>query len=532
MKLKLLFLPRYHCNPDTGKLDTGLAKFPPLGIAVLTSYLRENQIPTKQDDLDVKVTCHNEKAKNRERKVNLKLFMDEDRIKNLVKTGQEKKLETEGEKIIKLTKCKGFDIIGFSLNIVDNPSSIAIALVLGKILKSEYDAAVVVGGGFGKDIMNRLLEGKFIDYVIDGDPIYSIAEINMLKFCEMFEMGVEGEKIPGVVYKKNGELVFTRKQEEYSHEEKFMITKPDFDGLPLPLYTRTLRCNIDGETHESNINFLPYFFVRGCPNSCAFCTYGCDTWAAKEPEKVATEIEELSKKYRVKNFFFINTTINPTYEYACKLANEIIKKDLNIVWTDCATFCKMDRKLLRKLKQAGAARLVFGMETGSPKMLKFVKIPYFSPTQAEKILKETYKLKILSQIDVIIGFPYESEFDIDCTIRFIKKNGKYLTGGVNLNKFYLNGLMLRYPERYGIRRREQEKFQRNWSTEVFDEIHGLKWEDKVQQLSKFHEKVHLSLDPSASFVPNAHELFFIAKNPEIKKMFFGHKEPPRFEEVI
>jgi radical SAM superfamily enzyme YgiQ (UPF0313 family) len=532
MKVKLLFLPRYHCNPDTGKLDTGLAKFPPLGIAVLTSYLRENQISTNQDDLDVKVTCHNEGTKNQEKKINLKLFMNEDKIRNLIKKGLEKELEIEGEKILKLTKCKGFDVIGFSLNIVDNPSSIAIALVLAKILKSKYGVTVVVGGGFGKDIMNRLLEGKFIDYVIDGDPIYSIAEVNMLKFCEMFERDIKRERIPGLVYKKDGKLIFTSKQEEYSYEEKFMVTKPDFDDLPLPLYIRRMHCEVDGETYESKINFLPYFFVRGCSNSCAFCTYGCDTYAVKEPEKVVMELHELSKKYRVKNFFFINTTMNPTYEYAWRLADEIVKRDLDIVWTDCATFCKMDNKLLSKLKEAGAARLVFGMESGSPKILKFVKLPYFSLAQAENILKGNYKLKILSQIDVIIGFPYESKSDIDCTINFIKKNGKYLTGGINLNKFYLNGLMLRYPEKYGIQRREQENFQRNWSTEAFDEIYGLKWKEKVQQLSKFYEKVHLSLDPSASFVPNAHELFFIVSNSEVKKMFFDHRGPPMFEEVI
>lgn len=531
MKIKLAFLPRYHMNPDTGEPDTGLAKFLPLGVSTVTSYLRQNNVDVDLDDLDAKVMDFNQ-TNTMETEIRMDLFADKKRIKKFVKKGEHPVLEREGEKVLALTECKGYDIFGFSLNIPDNPSTIGVALVLGKLLKEKYGTTVVVGGGFGDDISKRLLKDGFIDYVIHGGPVTSIAEVNMLKFCRSYERRGDVESVDGLIYREGDKLVRTKEENEYNSDERFLITKPDFDGLPLELYRRKFRCEVNGEEIEKGVTFLPYFFIRGCPNACSFCTYADERWQKKDVNTVVNELEEMSNEYDVENFFFLNTELNCSYDYAERFAEEVIERDLDINFTDCATFRRMNEELLRKLKRAGAIRLVYGMESGNPKMLSTVKRPNFSHSEAEDILKKMRQLGILSQIDVIIGFPYENEFDVDCTIDFIKKNRKYLTGGINLNKFYLNGPMIKRPERFAIQKIKQEKLKRNWSTEAYNEKYGRSWDEKVNKTSELYDKINKSLDPALGFVPTAHELFYISSTPRLKNLFLNDKNPPEIKEII
>jgi len=524
MKLKLLFLPRYEVNPNIGK-PTQVSKYPPLGIATLTAFLKENNISVEQDDVDIKVFHHN-LTNNENRRIKLEIFNDKKRIDEFIQTKNDPGLEKEAEKILKLTDCKGFDVIGLSLNIADNPSSTAIALVLAKILKERYGSTIITGQTMKKEILKELLQTGLIDYGIISTPYFSIAEVSLLNFCRMSEKDMDLTKIPGIVHVKDGKLVYTKKDEEFNNKEKFIVSRPDFDDLPLDLYINKKKYEVDWICYKSDVAFLPYFFIRGCSNNCAFCTYSMCSWHAKDPKKVAEDLEYLSKKYKTKCFFFLNTEINPTYEYAERVAEEIIKKNLDIIWSDCATVNNIDKNLLKKLKEAGAVRLVFGVESGCPKIMKYVNKP-FTLNQAEEILKEASKLKILTQIDVICGFPYETEQDVDATIKFIKKNRESIMA-VDLNKFYLNGLMQSFPERYGIKRlQEEEKFYGNWSTIPFDEIYGLSWEEKVKQTIHFFNEIQKAIEeefkpPMLNF-NDIGDVFFAILNPSLIDKVFKNK---------
>jgi radical SAM superfamily enzyme YgiQ (UPF0313 family) len=507
MKLKLIFLPWYHRDPCEENLY-GAIGFPPLGIATLTGYLRRHGIHVEQDDLDTKVVWHNERSSGSQL-IDLKPFLEERRQNKLIEGGEET-LEREGEKMLRLTDWKGFDVIGFSLHSTDNPSVTGVALTLGKLLKERYDVTIIMGNLAERSAQEKMLGSGFIDCAILSSDVASLGEVNLLKFCQMYESGTDLFQIPGTIHMQGGRLVHTRNFKDYSSDERCVFTLPDFEGLPLDLYRYHTTSRLDGDTYSSQILILPYFFIYGCPHGCIYCTYSLHPLLGlKDPQMVAEDLELLSKKYHTRYFFFLNTEINPTKKYAQAVTEEIKKRDLNLLWTDCATFKTMDGKLLRNLKEAGAARLVWGLESGSQRVLDYIR-KGIALSKAEACLKESWRLGIWNQIEMICGFPYERAADVKRTITFLKKNKMYI-GEMVLNKFFISGLLEHRPHEHGIRLRKSSSIYRAWSTRPFDEIAGLPWEDKMRQTSRFYDELRrASLRFGIADVKPIHHIFHLA----------------------
>jgi len=507
MKIKLIFLPKFDLDYRKGEYNLNALYVPPIGISVLTSFLRSHQIKTDQDDLFIKTR----------NKIDLKPFSDEKRIKKLtLKEYQDEELEKSGEKILRLTKVRDYDIIGFSIYDPDEVSSVGIALILAKIIKETYDPMIIIGGHIPTNIKETLLKSRFIDFSINNS-LESPAELNLLAFYEWCEKGLKKKNkknVPGLEYLKNGKLITNISN--YRKEEMMKIIKPCFDGLPLNLYKYNLAYDSDGIEYKNKILALPYFFIKGCPYKCAFCVRSLDSfWVAKKVENVIEDLEYLSRKYKTKYFFFLNSSVNPTYKYGGGLAKQLIKSDLRIVFSDCANFENLDKKLLENLKEAGAVRLIFGLESASQKILRYIG-KNLSLKKAEVKLKHAESIGIWTEIDAICGFPFERINDVNFFIDFIKKNKRYIKG-IYLHKFFLDGKIRKYPIKYGIKIRENEisKISTEMREEPFDEINGLKFEDRIKLTHETYDKILLEMSKlNIKEGTEAQELFLLRSLPE------------------
>lgn len=507
MKLKLLFLPRYHANPNTGEKDLP-PFYPPLSISTLKSFMKKNQdkhsFKVEQDDLDIKTVRHNMET-SEEDKINLKKFFHQGRIYDFLKNEIDPGLEEEAEKIIEMTDLKGYDVVGLSLMPTDNPSTAGVTLAVSKKIKERYDPTIIIGGSIrdGSKTEKKLIGSKYIDYRILGSPSTSAGEYNLLDFCQKYESGNVLETT-GLVWNDSGKYKVNHL--DYSEELKAKATFPEFEGLPIDLYRRKIEREVDGREMEMELLVIPVFFIRCCPYSCAFCSNSrINAWGHKDPKIVADKLESLKKKYDTKYFFFHNTSINPTYEYAERFADEIIKRDLDIQWSDCANFKPLDKHLLRKLKKAGAGRLVFGFESASPPILKYINKP-FTINNAEKVLKAAHELNIWVELDMICGFPYESEKDTEATLQFLKKHKDEIEA-CYLNKFWVDGLFKETPEKYGIEPRGEAATHTNWAARPYDEKYGLKWKDRKRKTEETFKKIQNMINRNSTPPPHIHEFF-------------------------
>jgi hypothetical protein len=494
MKIKLIYPPRHWTS--TADKTTAINKgqhdlIPPLGIARLTSYLRANGYNVSQDDLDIRVYRYNEAHPSDS--IDLSIFEDKGRVEAFLRGKEDQYLADTARKILDMTDCSSYDVYGFSL-IANKVSVLGSSLVMSKLLKDEYDSTIVFGGLFGS--YERILKSKVVDYIITFH-----GDLPLLKLCsKLGGENVTEEEIPGLVYLRDGRLEMN--DPWYSKEKFFPL--PTFDGLPVDMYAA--RFGDNGE----KVLVLPYMFIDGCTMRCAFCVRSLAPYVnMNDVETVSQDLSYLSKKYKTRYFMFLNSNLNPTYDYADKLATRLISDDLGLLWSDCANMKHIDGKLLTKLKQAGAVRLVFGLESASPRMLKHIGKD-ISIKKAEQILKKSNDLGIWNEVELIVGMPTETDEDLKHTIDFINRNSRFV------NFFYLNTYMLkdslirRSPGKYGIANIIPLEIGGSdvSMTPGFDEIDGLKWEDKVKQQERYFQIVSELIDPTDRGGSDIHSLFY------------------------
>jgi radical SAM superfamily enzyme YgiQ (UPF0313 family) len=536
MRIKLFYSPRIYkeSNLDV-KRDFGYSRshpmFPPLGIAIVTSFLKKMGYYVEQDDLNIKVYWDNIYSGNNEKKVNMSLFEDKKRIMNFVKNGKDTLLEEEGKKILKKTKWKGFDLYGFSIVDDINFSAIASTIVLSKILKEMTDAYTVIGGVFKSRPIPEisLIDLKYVDFIILENH-FTFADL--LKGIETGDLAER--KIDKLIYKKNlfpVKKVALKKGISYFWESKSIDEirpKPNFNGLPLSLYKYKIQDNDIGPAFE--ILLLPYSFGFGCPLGCVYCPNSAKPfWKYKNPEKVARELKEISKEYKTNSFIFMNDNFNPNYEYTEKLIKELKNQDVNVFWTDCANLTFLNKKLLKDLREVGAVRLIFGIESGSNKILNFVG-KRVTMENAEKMIKYSFKLGMVNEVDLIAGLPHETDKDVNDTVNFVKRIMPYV-GWFQLTKFMLlESKLKQHPEEYGITNmkdnitslEDERIFPRR-----FDEINGLKWKEKIKQINYSYNKVFSVITNSKIKWINLHVLFYLNsqlnKSSEIPKVWSNWK---------
>lgn len=199
----------------------------------------------------------------------------------------------------------------------------------------------------------------------------------------------------------------------------------------------------------------------------------------------------MNEEFGLKYFFFLHNTINLSKKYINEFCDEIIKANLDILWSDCARADNLDRDTLLKMRKAGCVRLVYGLETASPRLMKYID-KQINLKQLENILSWTDEAGIWSGIEIICGFPHETKEDMDMTIEFLNRNKK------NIDQMYYNIFYLTYgsrmhvaPERYGLENLSQtdtfkyDRMQVKGLTRIsFDEKDSLKWEDKLKQMTE------------------------------------------------
>jgi len=105
-----------------------------------------------------------------------------------------------------------------------------------------------------------------------------------------------------------------------------------------------------------------------------------------------------------------------------ELCDLIVKNNIRINWSAQASIRKgMTRDFLMKLKEAGCHTLMYGIESGSNKILKLMN-KQFTAELAEEVMRNTYEAGIQANFNIIIGFPGETEIEFQESVDFVKRN--------------------------------------------------------------------------------------------------------------
>jgi len=272
------------------------------------------------------------------------------------------------------------------------------------MLKKKFNSKLIAFGahisGAPKETLEKVSD---IDIGIIGEPEYTILDIlGKDDFANL-------DKIHGIAW-RNGDKIFVNKNRAWI-EDLNQLPLPAWELLPIEKYVLPF----------INKKYLMVETSRGCPFACDFCVASLNhgtRFREKRPETVVNEIEDLKKKFNIKNFNLFGDTVTLDKKFVEKFCDELIKRRLDIRWltnTRADTLCDPD--LVKKMKESGCWMLSVGIESYNEKTRNNMqkKLETDKITQAITLLRE---IGILSFGFFIYGYPGETEKDMDETTKF------------------------------------------------------------------------------------------------------------------
>jgi anaerobic magnesium-protoporphyrin IX monomethyl ester cyclase len=300
------------------------------------------------------------------------------------------------------------EIVGITCGSVTYQQCIITAKAIKQVLPS---CKIVVGGWHPSYMPETMLKHSEIDYVIIGEGERAVVELvnSITKGADTSTIA----KIAGVACRYNGKIV---KNSSLPIDDLDDIPFPARHLLPMDLYLRKMEFLSANPVDTMNV-------IRGCPYNCAFCdTKGL--WGSKcrsfSPSRIVEEIDHLVNNYGTRGIYFIgdNFTINKkkTKEF-CDLLK---RSGLDVEWICDTRVDLISRDLLREMRNAGCRTIWFGVESGSPHILKKLN-KGVSIKQTVKTFKLCREEEIQISCSMMLGIPGETVDDLKATLNLAKK---------------------------------------------------------------------------------------------------------------
>jgi len=198
----------------------------------------------------------------------------------------------------------------------------------------------------------------------------------------------------------------------------------NLDSLPLPA-RHLLPMKQYQITASRNKGHHAYTVIvaRGCPFECAFCCrlHGRNV-RFHSVDRVIQEIELLVRDYNAKEINLEADTITVNRKWMHSLCDGIIHAGLNkrVSWTCESRVDTVDEEMLRSMKAAGCWQVSYGVESGSQRLLDFIK-KGITLEQVRETFAVTKRVGINIRAFFMLGIPTETREESDVTIRFARQ---------------------------------------------------------------------------------------------------------------
>lgn len=193
----------------------------------------------------------------------------------------------------------------------------------------------------------------------------------------------------------------------------------NLDDLPMPAWHLFDLDKYRGvlSVNGQKLKVIGIISSRGCPNRCLFCSSIAlhkGMLRLRSPQNFVDEIEYLNHHYGYRAFNFWDDTFSIVREHAVGICQEIMRRGLKINWYASCRVNTVDEELLGLMREAGCVRVNFGIESGSPRMLKIIK-KGITMDQARLAVASAIKVGLEVTLNFLMVYPYETWEDIALT---------------------------------------------------------------------------------------------------------------------
>jgi radical SAM superfamily enzyme YgiQ (UPF0313 family) len=198
----------------------------------------------------------------------------------------------------------------------------------------------------------------------------------------------------------------------------------DFSGFPNVL------------AYENPVQ-MPMSSSRGCPWSCRFCSSRSywPRYSFKSGDRIFGDVARaLSHQPAWRHVAFYDIVANGRPETLKRFAELSMEHGLSqagMTWSmNAVVRPEMEPGLLDIMSRSGCKEIVYGIESASPALLDFMGRPPYTPSLAERVIKDTRMSGINAWASMIVGHPQESPSEFQATMKWLEALRGSLSGVV------------------------------------------------------------------------------------------------------
>lgn len=280
------------------------------------------------------------------------------------------------------------------------------AITVAKAAKS-LGIRVVWGGSLSSVISLEILESGLADYVSINE-----GEFTWLEMADAFDAGRSFDNIKGLAYLKNGEYF---RNEDRGFIDLSVLPKLDWTLIDPKQYFQT------GYGYDKMITT---YFSKGCVGRCSFCynhRFHCSTRRQRPLEYVLEEMRYLIDSCGAGGFDFTDDLMFANRKQVDEFCNAMIDSGLNTRWSGYLSVGIInDAEGYELLYKSGCRSMIYGVESGSPRILKNVG-KSMNLDRIKSNIELCGNAGIVPIVMFMLGFPGETQEDVMATISLAKQ---------------------------------------------------------------------------------------------------------------
>lgn len=283
---------------------------------------------------------------------------------------------------------------------------------------------IVLGGAHATHLYEQvLLNYPSVDCVALGEGEQTLVDMaKSLGADEAFR------RVPGTAHRVDGNRVAINECRPFI-ENLDDVPFPDYDDLKVGEYH-------SGHAFTKGSTLFSVIASRSCAYSCAFCSTR-RFWGKlriRSVENVLGELRWLAERYGARHFIFEDDAITLNERWSRELCEGILRDKMDFTWCAQTRADSLTRETALMLKKAGCCRLCFGVESGSPTILKNLnkRQRVEDVVEAFRVCKE---VGLLAAMSLIIGSPGEDATTLQETRNLLARTNPEVIG-VNVLRIY------------------------------------------------------------------------------------------------
>lgn len=273
----------------------------------------------------------------------------------------------------------------------------------------------VLGGFAPTQEADQLVGSGAADVVVKGEGEYTFSEL-------IYNYGTWGRaglgQIGGITFRQDDGSVVTNPARPLIRQLD-TLPFPARDLVDIPLYRRVSR----GRAGNLVVS-------RGCSYACAYC-YSKHLWGVGQRrfgvERTVAEIRSMVEEYGIDRIRIEDDDFLEDRRWLVGFCTAMIDSGLNrrVEWEAKGRPEHMEAEILRWMRQAGCFRLMMGVETLDPVLLRRLNRGLKSVALVKQALDRLSEAGIAVQATVILGIPGETAAGMRHTLQWLDE---HLTG--------------------------------------------------------------------------------------------------------